>query len=236
MLIEKRRERYKMPDNYENNKPKKRNRAKKPSALVHLPARIFGGLGRLLSTKVGVIVVLLLVVLVAFMFVRTNFFATSRTVKFGLQDIGELATQEGYFTNVQVISDDKKIGNWSIPLTSSKYIFSYDGVIKAGIDFADIKYTVNLVSKVVTVTVPEIKILSCEIDEDSLEVYDESRSIFTPLDVTDMNESLKALKEEITEQAKANGLLEAARSNAEVLIKGFLSATYDPSQFTYVFK
>ena len=47
---------------------------------------------------------------------------TSRTVRLGLKDMGELATQAGYFTNVQVLEDSKQLFGHNVPLTKSKYI------------------------------------------------------------------------------------------------------------------
>ena len=151
----------------------------------------------------------------------------SQTVSFGLENVGELATQAAYYTNVNVIEDDKKWGNWSVPLTKSKCIFTYDGVIKAGYDFAKVQVEVDEIAKRVTVTLPEAKILSNEIKPDSLKVYDEHQSIFTPLSITDVNTAQEELKETAKENAVANGLFEAARENMELLIKGLLSGYID---------
>ena len=49
---------------------------------------------------------------------------TSRTVRLGLKDMGELATQAGYFTNVQVLEDSKQLFGHNVPLTKSKYILN----------------------------------------------------------------------------------------------------------------
>ena len=105
---------------------------------------------------------------------------TSRPVKFSLENIGELATQSGYFTSVQDISKTRTVLGISVPFTTSKYIFSYDGVIKAGLDFEDISISEDRLGKKVSVALPEMKILSIEIDTDSLKIYDERRNMFKP--------------------------------------------------------
>lgn len=161
--------------------------------------------------------------------------AKSRMVNFGLKDIGELATQAGHFTNVQVISGSRKIWGADIPLTQSKYIFSYDGVIKAGIDFEQIEVNVDDAARVITVKLPEIKILSSEVDPKSLQIYDETKSIFTPLSLSSVNMSLIEMDEEVREKAIGNGILENARTNAEALITGFLAGTFDLQKYSIQF-
>lgn len=165
--------------------------------------------------------------------VRTS--VASKTTSFGLKNIGELATQSGFYTNVQVIKKSQEIWGAQIPFTQSKYIFSYDGQIKAGLDFGDVDVKVDALAKTVRVTLPEIRILSTEIDENSLEIYDESKNIFTPLSLDDVNESLIELKEEAQQTAIDNGLLEQARTNAELLISGFLAGSYDAQEYSIVF-
>ena len=50
----------------------------------------------------------------------------SRTVDFGLRNIGQLATQVAYYTNVQVISSNREIFGVTVPFTQSNYIYSYN--------------------------------------------------------------------------------------------------------------
>lgn len=161
---------------------------------------------------------------------------SSKTTAFGLKDIGELATQAGYFSNVQVINDQRELWGWGIPFTQSKCIFSYDGRVKAGLDFSAIEISVDERKKVVHVMFPPVRILSTEVDEDSLFVYDESQSIFTPLTLDKVKDSRIKLVEEVQNTALENGLLEAASTNAETLLKGMLRGTYDPEKYTYEFE
>ena len=146
----------------------------------------------------------------------------SRIIRLKMEDIGELSTQAAYFTNVQVISNSRELFGMKIPLTQNKYIFSYDGVIKAGIDFTKLTYTVDSLQKVITVHLPEPYITGISVDEESLEIYDETNNIFTPLKLTDFEKSRQAMEAEAQEQAIANGLLEETLENAKVLIRAFL--------------
>ena len=185
--------------------------------------------------RLALILLVFLIVYCIFTGISTSTIVRSRTTDLGFRNIGELATQAGYYTNVQVISGSREIFGLSIPLTEKKYIFGYDGVIKAGIDFGDISVSVDDIRHTVTVEMPEVKVLSNEIDEDSFEVFDESRNIFNTLKVSDINTSLIALKEESQNKAISNGLLENAKRNAETMVTGFLSGAFDLSVYSVVF-
>lgn len=91
----------------------------------------------------------------------------SKTTDFGLKNIGELATQAGYFTNVQLIKGSQQLFGVDIPLTHSKFIFTYDGTIRAGLQFGDIDVKVDDATKIIRVSLPEVRVLSTVINENS---------------------------------------------------------------------
>ncbi len=165
---------------------------------------------------------------------RTSY--TSRTVEMRLSDIGELVTQAGYFTNVQTISGSRELFGIEMPFTQSRYIYSYDGIIRAGMDFSDVKLDVSELTHKIYVTLPEVRIISVDLDESSLKVYDQQDSIFTPLKVETMNESMITMKDQARISAVENGILKNAEENARQLLKGFLAATYDLSVYEVVFR
>ena len=160
----------------------------------------------------------------------------SVTIDLGFKDIGELATQAVYYTNVQITSDYRKLFNTNIniPLTKNKYIYSYDGLIKAGLDFEKIEYEINHEAKTITIKLPEPIIISNELDQNSFEIYDETENIFNPLQITTLNEGQKAAKEEAEQKAKKNGLYENALSNAKVLIDTVCNGFYP--EYTVIYK
>lgn len=160
---------------------------------------------------------------------------SSHMTKLRLEDLGEFATQAGYFTTVQVIKDSATLFGKTVPFTTSKYIFSYNGTVKAGLDFSQVNIDTNVLTSTITVTAPMPHILSTEVDEDSLVVYDETSNIFTPLTLNDIKLSRTAMIDEIKTQATENNLLENARVNAEVWIKMFIQSTYDSDEYTVVF-
>ena len=180
-------------------------------------------------------IVLVIVVIAALIFGVTKYFQTqSKTTKIGFEDIGELATQSAYCTEVNVTEAARELFGITIPFTQSKYIYSYDIVIKAGFDFNEIEWSES--GDTIEVRLPEAKILSSEIDLDSFELYLEDESIFREITMTENNEALKSMQHSAEEDAVANGLLENARSNAETILTGFFGNVYDLNEYEIVFK
>ena len=61
-----------------------------------------------------------------------------KVTQLGFENIGELATQSVTTTSVRVETKDRKLFDISIPFTESKYIYTYNTNIKAGINFSDV--------------------------------------------------------------------------------------------------
>ena len=109
-------------------------------------------------------------------------------IQAGLADIGELATEEYYFTEVETYDSTKTFMDFNLPFTTTRFVYSYDGVIKAGIDFTGIEVEKDDLLKTITIRLPKSKILSSEIDESSFQVYDEEQSIFNKVSISFPNE------------------------------------------------
>lgn len=179
------------------------------------------------------ILILILLALVVMLGIRDVFSTDGKTTKLGFEDIGELATQSAYCTEVQVTDSSQELFGINIPFTQSKYIYSYDIVIKAGLDFTGITWSEQ--GDTIRITLPEIKILSSEIDLDSLKVYHEDESIFQKITLEDNNAALASLKTRAEEDAIANGLLEEARDNAEQILTAFFANEYDLTKYQLKF-
>ena len=82
---------------------------------------------------------------------------------------------------------------------------------------------------------PEAKILSSEVDQDSLEVYHEDESIFRQISLEENNEAVAKLRETAVNDAIENGLLENARENAESILTSFFAEVYDMDEYKIVF-
>ena len=161
---------------------------------------------------------------------------TANVTAFGLKDIGELATQAGYYTSVQGIEKEKEFLGITLPGSKSSSVFSYSGTVKAGFNFADIDIELNDEEHVIYIHLPEVRILSVEIDPNSLVVYSSHTSFITPLEVSDFGLSLAKLTEKVQETAIANHILDNALDNAKVLIRGFLAGCYDLNVYRIEFE
>lgn len=154
-----------------------------------------------------------------------------------IQDIGELSTAE-YVYKISGMIDKKGLtlpGN--IVVTSSKVIYSYEGTIKAGIQFGEIQIDINTAQKPAKVYVhlPEAEIFSNELDNDSLEIYDEKYSNFNKIDFSDINQSQAECKEKAEEAALDSGILEKASENAETMIRSMLYGFLDSEEYDIEF-
>lgn len=83
---------------------------------------------------------------------------------------------------------------------------------------------VNVSKKKIKVTVPKAKILSHEIDEKSIEVFDETKNIFNQISITDYNQFAIDQKDKMEKSVKEKGLLEEAQKKVESTIKTFIKS------------
>ncbi|WP_072524442.1 DUF4230 domain-containing protein [Clostridium sp. Marseille-P3244] len=188
----------------------------------------------LFAKRIIMLLVLLIVIVLIIIGVRRVVSFDNQTTKIGFEDIGEIATQSAYCTQVSVTDSSRKLFGAKIPFTQSKYIYSYGVIIKAGFNFEEIEWSEK--ENTIEVKLPETKILSSEIDTDSFKVYHEEESIFNQVTLEENNTALKELKQEAEEEAVANGLLDNARSNAEAILTGFFGQVYDLDQYKIVYE
>ena len=186
----------------------------------------------LLPRVLGILVVILLAAAVA-LGAKTVLSADGRTARLGFEDIGELATQSAYCTEVEVTEASRELFGVTIPFTQSKYVYSYDVVIKAGLDFTDVSWSEE--DGTIRVTLPEIRVLSNEIDLDSLKVYHEDESLFRNITLEENNAALADLKARAEQDAIGNGLLEEARDNAQQILTAFFANQYDLTEYRLEF-
>ncbi|WP_294363672.1 DUF4230 domain-containing protein [uncultured Clostridium sp.] len=197
-------------------------------------SKLFKIFKKSIKRKIAIFIVIIVLIVAVVIGLRSDIFFDSKTTKIGFENIGELATQTAYSTQLGVIDDSRELYGVTIPFTNSKYIYSYDVVIKAGFDFGDIEWNEN--NNVIEVKLPKAKILSSELDLNSFKIYHENESVFNQITITENNEAMKKLQKTAEENAVANGLLENARDNSETILKIFFSNKYDLEKYEIVFK
>ena len=147
---------------------------------------------------------------------------TSDLLSQQIQSISELASVEYNYTNMGKFENQATFYGWKVPFTTKSFILSYDGKIKAGIDMSLVE--VEMHNKNIDITIPQAKILSHEIDEKSIEVFNETKNIFNQISITDYNQFAIDQKESMENKAKEKGLLKEAQDKAKETIKTFVES------------
>lgn len=115
-----------------------------------------------------------------------------------------------------------------------KYYVAYEGIVKAGVEFDEIKIETDEKNKIVTITIPDVHVTETIVDSDSLEFiftkdkYDTKEVLNEALKLCENDLNSRALKEEL--------LLVAARENAVSGIKAFFEPWIDTLDEKYEVK
>ena len=148
-----------------------------------------------------------------------------------VNSIAELSTIEYYYTTLAKYENYKDFYGWKIPLTTTKFFITYDGVIKAGIDLSKVK--VCIVGKTVLIEIPKATVLSHEVKYDTMQIVDETYSIFNRITITDYNNFMLNEAKIMVTKAANDGLFQKAQQNAiriiQDLIEPLIPENYDYS-------
>lgn len=199
-------------------------------------------LQKVLDIKFIIAVIIIILLCAVLVYTRkeakSNYVSDEKITEIGFENIGELATQSVTTTTVRVETKDLKLFNVSIPLTQSKYIYTYNTTIKAGINFSDVKWQLgdtDDTSHNIYVDIPEVKTLSADIDLDSFKVLHEENNIFSPITLTEHNNSLIQLRENALSDAINSGLYDRALDNAKTILTSFISQVYPSNEYNIIF-
>lgn len=199
-------------------------------------------LQKVLDIKFIIAVIIIILLCAVLVYTRkeakSNYVSDEKITEIGFENIGELATQSVATTTVRVETKDLKLFNVSIPLTQSKYIYTYNTTIKAGINFSDVKWQLgdtDDTSHNIYVDIPEVKTLSADIDLDSFKVLHEENNIFSPITLTEHNDSLIQLRENALSDAINSGLYDRALDNAKTILTSFISQVYPSNEYSIIF-
>lgn len=146
---------------------------------------------------------------------------TSKLIENKLISVSELTSVKYNYTNMGSFENSNTFYGYKIPFTSKKFIVAYDGSINAGVNLENMD--IKIAGKKITINLPKAKVLSHEIYEDSLKIFDEKNSIFNPIKIEDYNNFSKSQKEKVEKNAIAKGLLEEADEKASTSIKNILN-------------
>lgn len=189
----------------------------------------------IVKAKLIALIAVIVIALGAGLYFGKSLSSESRITKLGFKDMGELATQTAYCTMVEDTEAARDLFGVEIPFTQSRLIYSYDVIVRAGLDFEQIEWSVDEPNKVIEVKLPEIKVLNSELDTESFKLYLEDESIFRRISMEENNDSMIEMEENARRQAVGNGLLGEARANAEAILRSFFAGVYDLEKYEIVF-
>lgn len=153
---------------------------------------------------------------------------SSITVENQLQQISQLATIRYSYTNMGQFENSNEFYGIKLPFTTKSFIVAYDGTITAGVDLTKAKVTVT--DQKVTIALPAPQILSHEVDPNSLEVFDETTSIFNPITIEDYTGFQADQQGVMEDKAIQGGLLTQAKDQAEAAIGGLITPLLQEGQ------
>lgn len=150
----------------------------------------------------------------------------------GLKEMGTLITQEYYFTQVEEYKSTERV--WIFDSKAS-FIFSYDGVVTAGIDCNDIDISKDDEAKLIKVQIPKSEIIGVNIDHDSFKIYEEKEGLWNKLDMTKYNNSIIEFENEAKSKALNKGIIDKADENAKNLIESFINSLLEDNEYSIEF-
>lgn len=160
---------------------------------------------------------------------------TSTLLEEQLQSVRELATIKYHYTNVGSFENQSEFYGIKIPLTFKKFIISYDGEITAGVVLDNSRITVT--GNNINIDLPPAQILSHEIEEDSIKIFDEQASIFNPLKLDDYSTFRKDQMLEMEAKAIEKGVLIEAEKDAIKAVEEILNVNPEINEkYTLNFK
>lgn len=166
-----------------------------------------------------------------------NFVLTITHLEDVLQPACDLITTKYYYTDADTYENYKEVFGYKLPFATDKVVFTYSGVISIGVKLSEVVYDINNEQQTITIDLPEVGILSNEIDADSFEypyVYD---SILNSTQMKDYTQLIGTLKEQKAAEISQNTQLqkEAMEATKQVL-KQFLTVSDMTKEYTVIFK
>lgn len=133
----------------------------------------------------------------------------------------ELVSYKYFYTNAAMFENKKNIYGFDLPLTSKKFIISYSGKAALGVDLSQIKTDIKG-NKIIISNLGKVKILSNELDEKSIKIFDESTSLFSSWNIKDYQNFFADQKGEVEKKIMESELPQQAKTSAEETIKQLL--------------
>ena len=129
-------------------------------------------------------------------------------------NVSDLSTFEAIYNGVAAVANEENPENID-------YYVSYEAKVKAGIDFELVEVEVNETDKVITVTLPEVKITDVDVDIASLDYIFMNNKANTQ---TVSEQAYKKCIKDVTKESNSTDeIYESARQNARNIVEALIS-------------
>lgn len=150
-----------------------------------------------------------------------------------MQAVCELATLECYYHNTAKFDSEKQVLFWN---TSKRLWIEYSGIVKVGIDLS--KFDMSLDGNVVTIAIPDAKVLGCEVDDASLSedtFYSETKGLGSgKVGADDQTKAFQAAQEGMLAAVQEDeSLLLQAKVRAQTLLENYVKNIGDAIGIDY---
>ena len=175
---------------------------------------------RIKFKHIAVLFVIILVIITALM-IKIKIFnkkseptIISKATLENVINVSDLSTFEAIYNGVAAVENEEKPENID-------YYVSYEAKVKAGIDFALVEVEVNEAEKIITVTLPEVKITDVDVDIASLDYIFMNNKANT--ETVSAQAYKKCIKDVTKESNSTDEIYESARQNARNIVEALIS-------------
>ncbi|HOO25787.1 MAG TPA: DUF4230 domain-containing protein [Clostridiales bacterium] len=166
-----------------------------------------------------------------------NYILTRGTIEEIVKPAADLITTKYKYKDAGTYEDFKTVFGKKVPGTTDKVVYTYKGTISVGVDLSNVEYDIDNENKIIKVSIPDLRIMTNEIDASSFEYPFVSDSVFNPTvmeNYTNLIATLKSLKEE--ELKKDKEFMDEAKRNTRNVIQRFLTFSDATKDYNVIFQ
>ena len=175
-----------------------------------------------------------IVAIIVFLFVKEKMFnreskpeIISKSTLEKVINVSDLSTFEAIYNGIASVVNEEKPENID-------YYVSYEAKVKGGIDFEKVNLEVNEDERIITVTLPEVKITDVNVDIASLDYIFMNKKANTE---TVSAQAYKKCIEDVTNESNSTtAIYELAKQNARNIVEALIKPFIEQSNSEYELK
>lgn len=158
-------------------------------------------------------------------------------LKESIKSASDLITTRYFYKDANTYKNTKTFFDHEVPFTTDETVYTYEGTVSLGIDISQISFSVDNTAKTILVSMPDVKIIANEIDEDSFQFITAKDSIFNNTDMQDYTKLIGELKKKKSEEVmERKDLIEDTKQKSQTVIANLIKHTALASDYTVTFE